>query len=137
MAEKRIDPPSRPVDGDINDQIEIVNRDPGRVYRFASPNNALGVDLLTRYGFEVELRRKDGPRVLGGATSADGSAITFMGDVLMSAPADVEHRMNEKARKQADAYQRAVGGKKDLGGGVATRFGEGHVEHEYVERMRS
>lgn len=141
MGEKRIDPPSRPVDGDINDQVEIVNRDPNRVYRLASPNNLVGVDLLTRYGFVVETSRKDGPRILGGPTAADGAALTFMGDVLMSAPVEVERKMQERARKTADNYQRAVGSsRQDLGGGIYSRpwerDGMPHSD-EYVERMRS
>lgn len=140
MAEKRIDPPSRPVDGDINDLIEIVNRDPKRVYRLANPNDRIaGVQHLQRLGYIVETQRKDGPRIVGGDVVSDGTHVSWMGDVLMSAPLEVEERAAAKARDVAAMRSRAIGQKGGVDGvigptGQAAYFVQDPSEH--IERVR-
>jgi len=85
---KRIDPPSRAVDGDSN--TVIVGKDPNREYKFANPNDEMcGVSALAELGFEIERARKDGPRIKGGKVAKDGDTITWRGMVLMSCPRDV------------------------------------------------
>lgn len=134
--EKRIDPPSRPVDGDINDQAFIRGQDPERVYMLADPNDPYcGVGAMREWGWEVELQRKDGPRIRGGLTVADGSAVTKFGQILMSRP----RAMHEAylAQVEAIAAQRAEAIGRP-GGVDGVRGPTGRVAHnetsEYVTR---
>lgn len=135
---KRVDPPSRPVDGDVNDLVVLVNKDPNRVYRLANPNDKIaGVQHLSRLGYVVETQRKDGPRIDGGDIVSDGSHVSWMGDVLMSAPLETEQKFATKARSVAEQRSKAIGQR----GGVDGVSVYGEAAHwkgteEYIERVR-
>ncbi|MSX03199.1 MAG: hypothetical protein F2813_08600 [Actinobacteria bacterium] len=114
---KRIDPPSRPVDGDINDQAEIRNRDPSRVYCKANPNDYhTGVPAMERLGWIVETHRKDGPKVLGGQRAADGAALTIAGDVVMSRSREAQAAYEASKHGMADLRSTAIGQRGGIDG---------------------
>lgn len=80
---KRIDPPSRPTDGDVN--VKLTNRNPEHWYILANPNDDwCGVAEMLSLGYWIVKQSKDGPRVVGGKTSADGDRIEMRGQVLMA-----------------------------------------------------
>ncbi len=107
---KRIDPPSRPVDGAINDTVYLVNKDPARAYMTANPNDFhTGVAEALRQGWVIELVRKDGPRVIGGAVAADGSELRMNGDVWMSMPMEEFEIRYAKSQKVADDRSQVIG----------------------------
>lgn len=127
------------MDGDINDLVVLANKDPGRVYRLANPNDRIaGVQHLQRLGYTIEPQRKDGPRIEGGDIVADGSYVSWMGDVLMSAPVETEQRHAAKARDVANHYSRAIGQRGGVDAiavdGVAASW---HGTDEYIERVRT
>lgn len=134
--EKRIDPPSRPVDGDINDTAYIVGQDPERVYVLADPNeHYCGASAMAELGWEVERHRKDGPRVRGGLTAKDGDTITKFGQVLMSRPRAMHEQYLAMAAAMADQRAKAIG---QPGGVDGVRGATGRVAYnetsEYVTR---
>lgn len=134
--EKRIDPPSRPVDGDINDQLFIVGQDPERVYMLADPNeHYCGVSAMAELGWEVERVRKDGPRVRGGLAAKDGDVVTKFGQVLMSRPRAMHEAYLAQAAATANLRAQAIG---QPGGVDGVRGPTGKVAHnessEYVTR---
>jgi len=138
---KRIDPPSRSVDGAITDVAHIANKDPNRVYCLANPNDAYcGADEMVRQGWEVETVRKDGPRVTGGAAASDGSAVTMFGQVLMSRSREAHEAYEARKADVANMRSRAIGqrGGIDPFVGPAGKVAEHTVDPgEYVERFRS
>jgi hypothetical protein len=134
--EKRIDPPSRPVDGDINDAVSIAGQDPARVYVLADPNeHYCGVSAMQELGWEVERQRKDGPRMRGGQTAKDGDLITKFGQVLMSRPREIHEMFMKQAADVANQRAAAIG---QPGGVDGVRGTTGKVAHnetsEYVTR---
>jgi hypothetical protein len=106
----RIDPPSRVVDGAINDVARWSNLDPKRDYCEANPNDAdTGVPELRRCGWRLETHSKDGPKLLGGDAASDGSQLVRNGMYLMSRP-------NEATRKyEAEKFQVAKDRSKAIG----------------------
>ena len=84
---QRVDPKSRTVDGD-RFRIRLTNRDPGRHYVLANPNDAdTGLQYFLSIGYEIETLRKDGPRFAGmKALAKEGDKVTFNGQVLVSCP---------------------------------------------------
>ncbi len=135
MAEPlpRVDPPSRSVDGSTN--AKITNKDPNRVYRLANPNDEeTGVEYLLTEGYMVEKYRKDGPRIVGGKTAAEGSAIMFRGQVLMSCPAEVEMARYQAGQDRAALIDQQIlkpGGIDGVRGGsgrLATNLSTHEVE---------
>jgi hypothetical protein len=82
----RIDPASRPVDGDITRGLR--NADPNRWYVLCNPNDPYyGLDhYVGVLGYEIEVKRKGGPFFPGVNASADGTQITRYGQVLVSCP---------------------------------------------------
>lgn len=81
----RIDPPSRVVDGAINDIARWSGLDPKRDYCEANPNDPdTGVQEMRRCGWNIESARKDGPRLIGGDAVSDSTNLTRNGMVLMS-----------------------------------------------------
>lgn len=107
---KRHDPPSRPVDGDINEQAVWVNLDPNRVYCEANPNDEdTGVAEMTRLGWVVESARKDGPRLAGGTAASDGSTLTRKGQVLMSRDRSLHQEALQSAWAVAKQRSGAIG----------------------------
>lgn len=139
--QKRLDPPrSRVVDGDINDALRIENRDPKRSYRLANPNDFYsGVPhLVAQEGFEVELARKDGPRIAGLPHAKDGSEIAAFGQFLVSRPLELEQKAAERARdvaaQRANATRR-LQSEGLVGPGAPAQFVAD--PGEYIERVRS
>lgn len=107
---KRIDPPSRPVDGDINSQARLLNLDPERSYCIANPNDMdTGLPEMLRLGWTVEHHRKGGPIVRGGEVASDGSAITLRGGILVSRPREHQEAYEREKFAVADARARAIG----------------------------
>jgi hypothetical protein len=103
----RIDPPSRVVDGAINDIARWSNLDPKRDYCEANPNDAdTGVAEMRRCGWTLESDRKDGPRLLGGDAASDGTQLTRNGMYLMSRPK--ERTKAYEADKFKVAYDRSA-----------------------------
>lgn len=116
---KRHDPPTRPVDGDINDAAVWVNQDPNRVYCEANPNDEdTGVNEMLRLGWTVELARKDGPRAIGGAVAADGSQLTRKGQVLLSRDRTLHEQYLRQTWAVADQRSGAISSR----GGPGTDF---------------
>lgn len=107
----RKDPDSRPVDGDINDLMRIVNMDPNRVYCVANPNDEMtGLYWMQRQGWEVELSRADGPRIDGVPVANDGSAVTaFGGQILMSRTREAHEAYCRRRDGVADMRSKAIG----------------------------
>lgn len=135
---KRIDPVSRSVDGAINDIACYTQLDPNRVYVEANPNDFYcGVQEMKRQGWEIETYRKDGPRIVGGETAGDGSALTRYGNVLMSRTR-ASHEEYERRKQQVAADRSKAIGQKGGYDRVVGPTGQlaYHVEspEEYVER---
>lgn len=108
--QKRIDPPSRPVDGSVLSAVRTTNADPERQYVWANPNDEwTGVAAMVQRGYVVETKRKDGPRLVGGETASDGSAMTSFGQILMSRPIAMMYADQEHARRGAFARRQAMG----------------------------
>lgn len=135
---KRHDPPSRPVDGDINSQAWLTNQDPTRVYCLADPNDAYcGVQHLRRLGWVVELARADGPQVAGGDVVTDGSALQMAGLCVMSRPLEKHQEYLRQGYAVADQRAKAIG---QPGGVDGIRSVEGRLAQfasdpsEYVTR---
>lgn len=134
-VQKRHDPPSRPVDGDINEQAELINKDPNRVYCKASPNDYYtGVPALMRLGWVVETHRKDGPRVIGGMTSKDGDALTIAGDYVMSRSREAQEAYERSKNKMADMRSAAIG---QRGGVDGVRGDNGSMAYHDPSRPES
>lgn len=115
-APKRHDPPSRPVDGALNDMAVLKNQDPNRVYCLANPNDYhTGVNWMQRLGWVVETWRKDGVKVIGGPTQADGEALTVGGDVVMSLPRAVHEERLQNAWAVADRRAKSIGQDDSVG----------------------
>lgn len=80
------------------DQTAIVEetKDPKRKYQFASlTNNRYGVRRFQNRGWEVEIEREDGPKLIIGNTSEKGEPIGFEDNVLMS----IDREVWEQAEK--------------------------------------
>lgn len=109
---KRHDPPSRPVDGSLDDQARLRNTDPDRVYCLANPNDPdTGLTEMLRLGWVQEFHRKGGPMILGGDVASDGAAITLRGSVLVSR-GRAEHEAYERQKfAVADQRARSIGQK--------------------------
>lgn len=89
----RIDPPSRTVDGAINDIARWRNLDPSRDYCEANPNDAdTGVSWMRHLGWTPETWRKDGPKLIGGEAASDGTQLTRNGMLLMSRAKDASKK---------------------------------------------
>jgi len=108
MARKRVDPKSTAADGRRNYE-GVKNADPTREYIWANPNDEMtGVPSYEGRGFEIELRRPDGPVAAIGKTPGEGQPIMSLGQVLMSRPreeADIEHQAGQLL---ADALDRRI-----------------------------
>lgn len=88
----------------------LGNKDPGRAYCLANPNDyATGVQWMQRLGWVIETHRKDGVKVLGGPTSSDGDTLTVGGDWVMS----IDRKAHEK--RQQDGMGVAETRAKSLG----------------------
>jgi hypothetical protein len=110
LPEKRFDPPSRPVDGDITQQAVLKNTDPSRVYCQANPLDAYsGVRFLQTQGWVVETHRKDGPRIVGGLTVKDGDYLAIHDQVIMSRPRELEEQYERHKAALADGRSLAIG----------------------------
>lgn len=132
-TQKRFDPPSRPIDGDINLQAELTNLDPARVYCKANPNDYFtGVPFMQRNGWVVETHRKDGPRVVGGLTSKDGDVLTIAGDYVMSRSREAHAAYEAAKHKVADLRSKAIGQR----GGVDQVRGDNGRLAEHQEDAR-
>lgn len=107
---KRIDPPSRPVDGAMTEAAHITNKDLKRHYILANPNDPwCGVQEMQRLGYEIERHRKDGPRVIGGETAKDGDVLTLFGQYVMSEPLDRYREREARKQSVADMRSNAIG----------------------------
>lgn len=110
----RVDPKSRPVDGDRNSGIRLVNADPRRHYVLANPNDEdTGLAFYESMGYTIETMRKDGPRFTGGKLSREGDRVTKSGQVLVSCPIE-DYEAQEQAKlsyaAQVDRRSKAPGG---------------------------
>lgn len=109
----RIDPKSRPVDGDRSNK-RLANKDPRRHYVLANPNcEDTGVSFYEAQGYVIETLRKDGPRFPGGRTSREGDKVTLNGQVLMSCPIEEYHSYEQQKLDHAalvDKRSMAPGG---------------------------
>lgn len=107
---KRFDPPSRPVDGDINSQARIRNVPPDRVVCLANPNDYdTGVQGMQQQGWVIERHTKDGLKVLGGETAKDGDALTVNGQVVMTKSRALHEEYERSKHGMADLRSRAIG----------------------------
>lgn len=126
------------MDGDINTAAWLTNTDPARVYCVANPNDSdTGVMEMRRMGWVVELARKDGPRIVGGDVSADGTALEYKGGYVMSRPKEVHEAYLRQVASVADTRAKAIGQPGGIDGvrGVPGRLAEfAHDPREYVER---
>lgn len=86
---KRHDPVSRDVDGRVSYET-ILNKDPERHYALVNPNDETGLNYYLARGYEVEIKRPDGPRPTLSKVVADGDEHRPGGQVLVSRPM-VEH----------------------------------------------
>jgi hypothetical protein len=138
---KRIDPPSRPVDGAVTDAIQIGNQDPTRVYCLANPNDFYcGVPEMQRLGWEIERSRKDGPRIFGGEASKDGEVVTVLGQVLMSRSRAKQAEYEARKAAVADMRSKSIGARGGVDGivgptGQVAQFSQS--PEETIERVRS
>lgn len=106
----RIDPPSRTVDGAINDIARWSNLDPKRDYCEANPNDAdTGVSEMRRCGWVIEQLRKDGPKLIGGDAANDGTNCTRNGMVLMSRAKDATKAYEAEKFKVARERSERIG----------------------------
>ncbi len=120
---KRFDPPSSAPDGAMSERTRLSNLDPARVYCLANPNDfETGVPEMERLGWVIETKRKDGPRVVGGATAADGSALTVGGQIVMSRTRAAQEEYERTKLGMASMRSRAIGQK---GGIDAVRGDQG------------
>ena len=126
------------MDGDINSQAWLSNQDPTRVYCLADPNDTYcGVQHLRRLGWEVVLATKDGPQIVGGDVSTDGTALQMDGLYVMSKPLEKHQEYLRQGYAVADQRAKAIG---QPGGVDAVRSVEGRLAHfasdpsEYVTR---
>ena len=126
------------MDGDINDQAWLDHKDPTRVYCLADPNDVYcGVQHLRRLGWEVEHARPDGPRIVGGDVSTDGSALQNAGLYVMSRPLEKHVEYLRQGWAVADQRAKAIG---QPGGIDGVRSVEGRLAQfasdpsEYVTR---
>lgn len=104
----RIDPPSRPVDGETPQGLR--NADPSRHYVLANPNDAYcGLDhMVGVLGYEVETKRPGGPYFPGVNASADGTQITRMGLVLVSEPKEQYLARYNEGQRRCDSVMETV-----------------------------
>lgn len=110
LAERRHDPPSRPVDGDITARQLLRNTDPERVYCLANPNDPdCGVSAMREQGWVIEVARKDGPRLSGAITATDGSELAFKDQKLMSRPRALHEAYEREKLGVADRRSLAIG----------------------------
>lgn len=108
MPRKRHDPPSRPADG-YRPLDLIRNRDPGRHYVFANPNDEeTGVNAYLAQGYQLERKRPDGPRLVGGDGVSEGDVITRMGAQLVSIDMSERKAAEQEVFATADAFDRRV-----------------------------
>jgi hypothetical protein len=107
---QRHDPPSRTVDGAINEITYWSNLDPSRVYCEANPNDAdTGVQEMRRLGWRVEVWHKDGPRLIGGDAASDGSALTRNGMIFMSRPREKQKAYEAEKYAKTDRRSASIG----------------------------
>lgn len=92
----------------------LKNQDPNRVYCLANPNDYhTGVNWMQRLGWVVETWRKDGVKVIGGATQNDGDALTVGGDMVMSLPRAVHEERLRSGWAVADTRSKSIGQAED------------------------
>ena len=92
----RIDPKSRPVDGDVG--CRVLNPRADRFYVLANPNDAeTGLQYYLDRGFDVVRDKdKDGVRLEGGRGSPElDGALTRHGQVLVCCPKAEQDARNE------------------------------------------
>lgn len=134
---KRIDPPaSGPVDGDFTERTRLRNLDPARVYCLANPNDfETGVPEMERLGWVIETKRKDGPQVVGGATAADGTALTVGGQIVMSRSREAQRRYEDEKIRMSTLRAQAIGQKGGVDGVRGDRGQLAHVQTNEEERV--
>lgn len=111
-SSKRHDPPSTPPDGAFTERARLSNLDPERVYCLANPNDfETGVPEMLRLGWVIELKRKDGPRVVGGETASDGSQLTVGGQIVMSRSRAAQQEYERQKLGMASMRSKAIGQK--------------------------
>lgn len=104
---KRIDPPFRQVEGRMI--TDLSNKDPKRHYVLANPNDPYcGVDEMAARGYLVETIRKGGPYYPGIQASKEGSAVTRLGQVLMSCPIELYQSEWNRSQQVASERQRSI-----------------------------
>lgn len=87
----RRDPVRRPNDG-VSPLARLTHTDPNKKYVWVNTNDQLaGVDYYLSIGYEVEMRREDGPKQVGLGRNpfrklqgSEESYLMFQGNVLMS-----------------------------------------------------
>ncbi len=132
---KRHDPPSRPVDGAINDIARWANLDKAnRDYCEANPNdNDTGVQEMRRLGWVIEKSRKDGPRLLGGDAATDGDVLARNGMYLMSRTREASQAYHAEKLAEADRRSSSIG---KYGGADPVRDADGHALARVTEDAR-
>jgi len=100
-------------EGDINGQLMLLRSlDPARVYCVANPGDFYcGVAALKGLGWSVEMRRKDGPRVLGDEGAKDGEPLMLGDQMLMSRPRAMQEEYERGKAAVADQRAEAIGQK--------------------------
>ncbi len=107
----RIDPKSRPVDGDVGSRL--INARPDRSYILANPNDQeTGVQHYLDLGYEIERadpKNRDSVRIEGGSGVSDmGGAIVRRGSILMSCPKSEQDARDAQRSGWADHVERQI-----------------------------
>ena len=134
-ARTRHDPPSRSADG-FRRLEDVLNKDPNRFYIFADPNNEdTGVSHYEALGYEVERKRADGPKLIGGLGVSEGDALTRSGQVLMSCPLAAREEAESFAAAKAQAFDDRIRRNGNLEAGEHGRlsWGKNGVDRDATE----
>lgn len=108
-------------------QLELVNKDPRRVYKLVSNESKFtGPDYYQWQGWEPEVCRKDGVRFKYMNVSREGEQIRFWDMVLMSIDASKHAEMEAEGQRLADEREDQIidktkGGLDPLRG-IGTQF---------------
>lgn len=79
----RKDPKPRVYNGEVRGP-KLLNRDPKKAYVYVNPADPDAYGLYQSMGYEVERQTEAGVKLAIGATSKNGEAIAYQGQILMS-----------------------------------------------------
>lgn len=106
--EKRHDPVSRPPLGSTHED-PWTNKKPDRHYvEVHAKADWHGVDYYSELGYEVEIDRKDGPKLKSGRSRGEGTECSRLGCVLMSCPMEDYLARKGEGQTHIDALARRM-----------------------------